>query len=70
MSTKMCWEERTKRIKFLYVIEVISLKWIVYKQDFLYHGNYKENTYRRYTTENEKEIKACHYQIYVYIFCL
>lgn len=27
---------------------------------FKSHGNYKENTYRRYKKENEKGIKACH----------
>lgn len=26
------------------------------------HGNHEENTYRRYTVENEKGIKACLYK--------
>ena len=26
------------------------------------HGNHKENAYRRYTKENKKRIKACHYK--------
>jgi hypothetical protein len=45
------------------VTEVISSKYIVITVACLHnpHGNHKENTYGRYTKENEEGIKACHY---------